>query len=367
MLVSLRDETDIRPEMAPRHADAADHAACRAAIRTGSRSFYAASALLTAAVRQPAYGLYAFCRLSDDAVDDVAPENRATAVVRLSERLARVYAGLPMDGAADRALADIVVDHAIPQTLPAALIEGLAWDGQGRRYETLSDLTAYATRVAASVGATMTLIMGVRDPHVLARACDLGLAMQFTNIARDVGEDARAGRLYLPLAWLREAGIDPDGFMADPVLTPPLQGVIARLLAVADGLYLRAEAGIGGLPFACRPAIRAARLIYAEIGRDIERAGYDSIGRRARISGRHKAVLMARATLPLGGDLLREEPPVPEIAFLLAAVAAEQPEVAPRSLSWWNLPGQFVRVLDLIEVLREREGFASEVGSPAAP
>ncbi|WP_375409581.1 phytoene/squalene synthase family protein [uncultured Methylobacterium sp.] len=353
--------------MAVRHADAADHAACREAIRTGSRSFYAASALLPASVRRPAYGLYAFCRLSDDAVDDVAPRDRAAAVVRLSNRLARIYAGQPMEGAADRALADIVMDYAIPQTLPAALIEGLAWDAQGRGYETLCDLTAYAARVAASVGAMMTLIMGVRDPHVLARACDLGLAMQFTNIARDVGEDARAGRLYLPLAWLREAGIDPDVFLAGPVLTPPLEGVIARLLAVADGLYSRSEAGTGGLPLACRPAIRAARLIYAEIGRDIERAGHDAIGRRARVPGRRKAVLMARASLPLGSDLLLEEPAVPEIAFLLEAVAAQAPDVARSRPAWWNVPGQFVRVLDLIEVLREREAFTSEVGSPAAP
>ena len=259
------------------HADAADHAACRAAIRTGSRSFFAASALLPPSIRRPAYGLYAFCRLSDDAVDDVAESGRRPAVARLRMRLDRAYDGRPCDAPADRALADIVSVHAIPQALPAALIEGLAWDAGGRRYETLADLTAYAARVAASVGAMMTLVMGVRDPDVLARACDLGIAMQFTNIARDVGEDARAGRLYLPRSWLREEGIDPDAFLRAPAFTPALGGIIARLLAAAELLYAHSESGIAGLPPACRPAIRAARLIYAEIGREVERAGYDSV------------------------------------------------------------------------------------------
>ena len=97
-----------------------------------------------------------------------------------------------------------------------------AWPGtrEVRRYETLQDLDAYAARVAGSVGAMMTLVMGQRAPEIVARACDLGVAMQLTNIARDVGEDARAGRLYLPLQWLREAGIDPDAWLAKPVFTP---------------------------------------------------------------------------------------------------------------------------------------------------
>lgn len=348
-----------------RHADAADHAACRAAIRAGSRSFFAASALLPPSVRRPAYGLYAFCRLSDDAVDDVAASGRPAAVARLSARLGRIYEGRPADSPADRALADIVAEHTIPQALPAALIEGLAWDAQGRRYETLEDLTAYAARVASSVGAMMTLIMGSRDPAILARACDLGLAMQFTNIARDVGEDARAGRLYLPLRWLRDAGIDPDAFLADPAATPALGGVAARLLAAADALYARSEAGIGGLPPACRPAIRAARLIYAEIGRELERGGLDPVTTRARVDGRRKAALLARALMPVRAAASGPVALLPEVAFLVEAVAARPSGQNPVP-AWWDVPGQVVRVLDLIETLREREAFAQE-GGAAAP
>ncbi|GJE17039.1 phytoene/squalene synthase family protein [Methylobacterium marchantiae] len=341
------------------HADAEDHAACRAAIRTGSRSFFAASALLPPAIRRPAFGLYAFCRLSDDAVDDVAESGRRPAVARLQLRLARAYEGRPCDAPADRALADIVSDHAIPQALPAALIEGLAWDATGRRYETLSDLTAYAARVAASVGAMMTLIMGVRDPAVLARACDLGVAMQLTNIARDVGEDARAGRLYLPQSWLREAGIDPDAFLREPGFTPALGRVVARLLAAADLLYARSESGIAGLPAACRPAIRAARLIYAEIGREVERAGYDSVSRRARVDGRRKLALLGRALVATEDRAALHEPPLPEILFLIEAVTA-RPVKASAIPPWWNVPAQVARVLDLVETLREREALGRE-------
>ncbi|KQP85597.1 phytoene synthase [Methylobacterium sp. Leaf113] len=357
MRVSTLEAVRYAPVRAPLwaipHADAADHAACRAAIRTGSRSFFAASALLPARVRHPAYGLYAFCRLSDDAVDDAQARDRPAALARLAARLARIYDEAPSDAPADRAMADLVAAHHLPQALPGALIEGLAWDAQGRRYETLSDLTAYAARVAGSVGAMMTVLMGVRDAVVLARACDLGVAMQFTNIARDIGEDARAGRLYLPLSWMREVGLDPDAFLADPVASPALQALVARLLAVADALYARAEAGIPGLPLGCRPAIRAARLIYAEIGRDLERGDLDPVAIRARVPGRRKAVLMARALLPLASIPNHTAPPLAETAFLVEAVAAQPVPVPP---AWWNVPGQVARVLDLIETLREREG-----------
>ena len=99
-----------------------------------------------------------------------------------------------------------------------ALLEGFAWGHRGAAAtETLpDDVQDYAARVAGTVGAMMAVLMGARSPEAVARACDLGVAMQFSNIARDVGEDARAGRIYLPLRWLAEAGIDPEAFLASP-------------------------------------------------------------------------------------------------------------------------------------------------------
>ena len=189
-------------------ASDADHAACRAAIRAGSKTFHAASWLLPARVRKSALALYAFCREADDAIDQ-SDAPRAALLV-LNERLRLAYAGAPLDNAADRALADVVVEHDIPVELPEALLEGFAWDAEGRRYTDLAELKEYAVRVAGTVGVMMSLLMGVRSAAALARAAELGIAMQLSNIARDVGEDARLDRVYLPSQWLKDAGVSGD-------------------------------------------------------------------------------------------------------------------------------------------------------------
>ena len=248
---------------------------CRSAIRHGSLSFYTASRLLPASVRDPALALYAFCRGADDAVD--LHDEKVGAVLRLRDRLDDIYAGRPADRPEDRAFAAVVDQFDMPAALPEALLEGFAWDAMERRYDTLSGVTDYAARVAAAVGAMMTVLMGVREANALARACDLGVAMQLTNIARDVGEDARAGRIYLPLDWLDEAGLSPESFLADPLPTPEVRAMIKRLLREADRLYYRAEAGVPALPRRARPGIYAARFVYAGIGGAIERNGHRSL------------------------------------------------------------------------------------------
>lgn len=299
----------------------ADLEACRAAIRTGSHSFHAASRLLPARVRDPALVLYAFCRFADDAVDEGADKVRA--VLRLRDRLDAAYAGRPHDAPADRAFAAMVRAHEMPRALPEALLEGFAWDAEGRRYATLSEVCAYSARVAAAVGAMMCVLMGARAPDTLARACDLGVAMQLTNIARDVGEDARNGRLYLPRDWLVEAGIDPDAWLQAPCFTPAIGNVVQRLLRAADVLYARAEGGIADLPLDCRPAIQSACRVYAEIGHQLEREGLDSVSKRAVVSKGRKIALLAASTgaafmhSPFGRRPLA---PLPEIAYLVDAV-----------------------------------------------
>ena len=302
-----------------------DLEACKAAIRTGSYSFHAASRLLPGSVRDPALALYAFCRLADDAVDEGG--DKIAAVLRLRDRLDGVYAGRPFDAPADRAFAAVVERFEMPRALPEALLEGFAWDAEARRYETLSECIAYSARVAAAVGAMMCVLMRVRDPDALARACDLGVAMQLTNIARDVGEDARAGRIYLPLQWLTEAGIAPEALLAAPRFSPALGQVTARLLSVADDLYGRSEAGVPRLPAACRPGIYAARHIYAAIGTQLARAGHDSVGARAHTSRRHKLGLVMLSGVRAALSGLMPVPawlhaaPLPEVAFLVDAAA----------------------------------------------
>jgi phytoene synthase len=306
-----------------------DVQACQALMRGGSKTFFAASRLLPARVRWPAIALYAFCRVADDAIDE--SDDRDAALTGLRERLARLYAGEPLPHACDRALAAVVRSFALPLPLLTALLEGFQWDAEGRRYETIEDLHAYGARVAGSVGAMMAVIMRSRGEQALARACDLGVAMQLTNIARDVGEDARNGRLYLPLQWLREAGVDADAWLRDPVFDTRIASVVQRLLAAADDLYARAEHGIAQLPRDCRPAIRAARLVYAEIGRELERRGLDSVNQRAVVSGRRKLALLARAggaVLLAPADPTRRWSALPATQFLVTAAAQAAP--APR-------------------------------------
>jgi len=303
----------------------ADMAHCRDAIRTGSLSFHAASRLLPARVRDPALALYAFCRLADDAVDD--SDDKAPAVLALRDRLDLVYAGRPRNAPADRAFAAVVQDFEMPRALPDALLEGLAWDAVGRQYDSLSGLLDYAARVAAAVGAMMCVLMRVRNADALARACDLGLAMQLTNIARDIGEDARAGRLYLPRQWLAEEGIDPAAFLAAPVADARIRRLTQRLLSEADALYQRSESGVPALPMACRPGIYAARHVYAGIGGAVAQGGHDSVTRRARTSARQKLGWLGLSILRSGASVVLPVPatlhadPAPEVAFLVQAAA----------------------------------------------
>lgn len=317
----------------------ADQSRCGAMIRTGSRSFHAASLLLPRRVREPAHVIYAFCRLADDAVDEEAEGRSAQldAVARLRGRLDRAYAGQPDDNPVDRALARVIRDHDMPRALPEALLEGLEWDAQGRRYADLGQLTAYAARVAGAVGAMIAVLMGARGEAELARACDLGVAMQFTNIARDVGTDARAGRVYLPTDWLVEAGLTPERLIAAPEPCPAIRALVARLLAEAERLYVRSEAGIARLPGDCAPAILAARRIYAEIGARIAAADHDSVTARAVVSGRRKLGLALGAVT--AAPVLRwrgracADPALAETQFLVAA-AARADRIGPGGVAW---------------------------------
>lgn len=302
-----------------------DLAHCEETIRHGSLSFHAASKLLPARVRDPALALYAFCRLADDEVDLKA--EKADAVLRLRDRLDAVYAGRPRNAAPDRAFAAIVEDFEMPQALPEALLEGLAWDAEGRRYDDLSGVISYSARVAAAVGVMMCVLMRVREVNALARACDLGVAMQLTNIARDVGEDALEGRIYLPLDWLREAGVDPAVFLANPRPTKAIRMMVKRLVMEANRLYMRSEAGIGALPVRSRPGIYASRFIYAGIGGQLQQQSYDSLSSRARTSKAQKMGWLGRSILLSGASLVMPRSavlyarPLDEVRFLVEAAA----------------------------------------------
>jgi phytoene synthase len=330
--------------------------ACRTLLRGGSLSFHAASRLLPHNMRDPAVALYAFCREADDVIDN---DNSGTAgLTWLRERLSLIYDGRPLDLPADRAFARIVDRFALPRALPEALLEGFAWDAEGRRYPTFSDVRAYSVRVAGTVGAMMAVLMGVRDRKRLSAAVDLGVAMQLSNIARDVGEDARNGRLYLPLDWMAEAGIDPEAFLANPVYSKELGTVVHRLLYAADGYYSHGSAGIARLPVKCRFGMGAASLLYAEIGKEVARRGMNSVSSRAVVSGRRKAWVLATGLGNMAFPVrsLRSAP-VPEGLFLVDAVVETpiRPMIHQSNMPWWKLADRLVWTLGLFERLEQRE------------
>jgi phytoene synthase len=334
----------------------ADRAVCHDMIKAGSKTFAAASLLMPSDVREAAYAVYAFCRLSDDMVD--VEGGSADAIGRLRQRLDWAYAGRPAAASVDRAFADVIAAFNLPRALPEALIDGLEWDVVGVTCDSLDDLYAYAVRVAGSVGAMMSVLMAARDPDTVARACDLGVAMQLTNIARDVGEDARAGRLYLPRSWLRADGLDPEAWLARPEFCPPVGAAIERLLRAADKLYARADAGIRKLPMNCRPAIFAARHLYREIGIEVSRRGFDSISGRARVSRIRKFCLIGRAVLDAArpGSLPANEAPLDQAAYLVEAVAAAPGQSVRQFESpTGRVSDRIVWVAELFAALGERE------------
>lgn len=348
----------------------ADLAACRSLLRHGSRTFFAASLLLPSRIRAPASGLYAFCRAADDQVDLDGCAGGPDPVADLRRRLRNVYAGMPGPLLPDRALSEVVGRFAIPQALPRALIEGFAWDREGRQYASIDELRAYAARVAGSVGAIMALLMGTRDPQAVARACDLGTAMQLTNIARDVGEDARAGRLYLPRDWMLDAGLDPDRWLAAPAFTPALGSVVDRVLVEADRLYGRADPGIAALPADCRPAIQVARFLYRAIGHRLRATGLDSVSRRTVVpAGRKLALAMqalaaAATERPDPRGLAR--PALPESSFLVDAVTSVPAGTAVPVAGWgWRgVDARVGRMLELMQRLQDYEQARRQVENP---
>ena len=338
-----------------------DMSECRRLLCHGSRSFHIASQFLPWRLHESACGLYAFCRIADDLVD--LGDNPREALTILHHRLDLIYDGQPKNHSVDRVLSQIVIDHQLPRGLLDALLEGFEWDAEGREYHTLEEVCDYGARVAGTVGVMMAVLMGVKDHDTLARAADLGVAMQLTNICRDVGEDARAGRLYLPRDLLREHGIDPEAFLRNPQPSPQLTAVLRRMLAEASRRYRLADEGIRQLPRRCRPGIFAARRLYAEIGQTVVANDYDPISQRAIVSRARKCLILLgliRSAAP-APDLLRE-PCGPENQFLI--------DTLPRTEEWQRMthPRRFAPsaawMLELFIVMKQRDEMATHTQPP---
>lgn len=344
---------------------------CRQALDNGSKSFLAASRLLPTQVRNAATALYAFCREADDLVDHGVDQTEA--LLQVQARIERVFGQNKLSEPSDRALRSVVMHYGLPRELLDALVEGFCWDASGRTYASLSDVESYGARVAGTVGAMMAILMGIRDRQTVARACDLGVAMQLTNICRDVGEDARAGRCYLPLDWLEEAGVSPEELL-EPHAAVAVQSVIKRVLRRATQLYTQADSGIAMLPRDCQRGIRMARHLYANIGNEIALVHHDVIDYRAYVPFSRKLALVVqhwRAPSHVSErDLM--QPASPETAWLVDAVVGSAPATPVHVYSGLveqptTTGEEVVAVLNIIDRLQQVNRHELRAGSGKVP
>ncbi len=278
-------------------------AAARDSIARGSKSFAAASKLFDPATRERAWLLYAWCRATDDLADGqehghgIRPLDDAPARLALiRERTEAALAGERTGDPAFDALALVVAESGIPPRYPRDLVAGYALDADGFRPASEDDLYRYCYHVAGSVGCMMAILMGVdpADADTLDRACDLGIAFQLANIARDLAEDAAAGRCYLPAEWLAEMDI-PPGEELKPPYRDRLARLAARLADRAEAHEASARHGAGKLPFRAAWAVLAAAGIYGDIAREVRARGSRAWDRRVITSKAAKLGWIARA------------------------------------------------------------------------
>ena len=280
---------------------------CAATLAQHSKSFALAGKLLARQARRDAAVLYTYCRLADDAIDLVGAAEQPAALAKLRADLDSVYNGEPQRDVRLRAFQELVQRRGLPREYPEELLAGFAMDSEGAQYDTLEDLLLYCYRVAGVVGLMMCHVLGVSDARALKNAAHLGIAMQLTNICRDVAEDWQLGRLYLPLAMLRECGPGAlNGFgmsLLPEAARPSIAAVTIRLLNEADRFYRSGDAGIPALPWRAAFSVRAARLIYAAIGARIRRRGYDAYRMRAVVPQSQKLFLVLKALLGAAREL----------------------------------------------------------------
>lgn len=272
----------------------------RQSIAHGSKSFAMASKFLPPGMHEDCVMLYAWCRHADDVIDGqeagfavAVTQDPASRLADLRDLTHRALAGQP-SAPVYAGLARVVAARGIPHRHVDELLDGFAMDVDGRVYRDMNDLLDYCYHVAGVVGVMMARIMGVRDEAVLDRASDLGLAFQLTNIARDVIDDARIGRTYLPRDLLAAQGIGPVD-AGDASQRPALHRVALHLLDQAEIYYRSADTGIAALPRRPALAIAAARNIYRQIGVKLRAQGPDAWDGRLSTTRGEKLRLAARA------------------------------------------------------------------------
>ena len=288
---------------------AATVAAARAIIAEGSKSFAAASTLFDRRTRERAWLLYAWCRRCDDLADGQELGHGMTRVADPAARLAEIrdrseaaLAGRPVADPAFAALGLVAAETRMPRRFVDDLIAGFALDAEDWRPRSEADLLRYCYHVAGVVGCMMAVVMGVdpADEVTLDRACDLGLAFQLANIARDLMEDDAGGRCYLPVEWLVEMDIPPGQHMKPP-FRKRLTVLARRLTDRAAAYEASARGGTPALAYRSAWAVLAAAGIYGGIARKVAARGEHAWDHRVTTSRAEKLGLVARAAAQAAG------------------------------------------------------------------
>jgi len=266
--------------------------------KSGS-NFYYAFRLLPARKRRAIYALYSFCRVVDDCVDEPDGGGEA-ALMRWHDELLRCYAGRP-ETALGRELAAAVKEFPIPRVCLEDILAGCRMDATPRRYGTYDDLTVYCRRVASAVGLASIEIFGYTQPATREYAIELGLALQLTNILRDVASDAARGRLYLPLEDVRRFGLDERDLLAHVLEGAPRPPQVTDLLAF-EGHRARAhfERAAAVLPRADRRSLLPAEVmaaVYRELFELLARRGWPLAAEPLRLRRSRKLWIALRTAV----------------------------------------------------------------------
>jgi phytoene synthase len=282
-----------------------DDAVARAwhSFSTHGKSFAFAARWLEPRVAAEAAVVYAWCRAADDAVDRAPVAERRGALRRLEAELESIYTGEPQADPVLEGFQVLVKTKKIPREYPGELLAGMGMDVEGRVYERLDELYGYAFRVASTVGLMMCHVFGIREDSALREAAHMGIAMQLTNIARDVLDDWANDRVYLPKELLRAQGLENLAERLGAPFPQDARAGVARataeLLDIAEGFYASGDRGVTALPRRAEAAVRVARSVYSAIGDRVAARGFDPVGPRAFVPILGKAGLAAWALAPM--------------------------------------------------------------------
>ena len=281
---------------------------CERTIRQHSKSFALAARLLPKQSRNAAVVVYTWCRRADDAIDLAPPEQQEAALEQLRRDLHDVYGSEDLQDPVLVAFRSVVRHFGVPIEYPSELLAGMGMDVSNQRYETMEQLNLYCYRVAGTVGLMMAHVLGVSRDAALRHAAHLGMAMQLTNICRDVAEDWDRGRLYLPREIFADGYADmlvPGGAPISRDWAGAMELPLQRLLGDARALYQSGDVGLRMLSWRSAFGVRTARRVYSAIGDRLAEQGYDVLAGRAVVGSTAKLGLVILVLLEMLADLPR--------------------------------------------------------------